>query len=102
MTIPWYILVAIFAASTIAGYKLISNVPSLLHTPLMSGMNALSGITLLGALVAAAASVAIGSKILGYAAILLAMTNAAVGFGVTHRMLRMFHKKDGKDKQVGK
>ena len=67
---------------------------SLLHTPLMSGMNALSGITVLGALAAAGAAVALGSRLLGYLAILLAMLNVAGGFCVTHRMLRMFHKKE--------
>ena len=88
------LLVLIFIVSTLVGYKLISNVPSLLHTPLMSGMNALSGITVLGALAAAGAAVALGSRLLGYLAILLAMLNVAGGFGVTHRMLRMFHKKE--------
>lgn len=89
------ILIAIFVASTLAGYLLIRNVPSLLHTPLMSGMNALSGITILGALAATGMAVATGSQILGYVAIFLAMLNVAGGFGVTHRMLRMFrHKED--------
>ena len=88
------LLVLIFIVSTLLGYKLISNVPSLLHTPLMSGMNALSGITVLGALSATGAAVALGSKVLGFAAIFLAMLNVAGGFGVTHRMLRMFDKKE--------
>jgi len=86
------ILVAIFAAATLVGYKLINNVPSLLHTPLMSGMNALSGVTVLGALTATAAAAQTGSKIFGGAAIILAMINVAGGFGVTHRMLKMFHR----------
>ena len=88
------LLVLIFIVSTLLGYKLISNVPSLLHTPLMSGMNALSGITVLGALSATGAAVALGSRALGFVAILLAMLNVAGGFGVTHRMLRMFDKKE--------
>lgn len=88
------ILILIFLSSTILGYKLINNVPSLLHTPLMSGMNALSGITILGALSAAGAAIAMGSRLLGYLAIVLAMLNVAGGFGVTDRMLRMFRKKD--------
>ncbi len=88
------ILILIFLSSTLLGYKLINNVPSLLHTPLMSGMNALSGITILGALSAAGAAVAMGSRLLGYLAIVLAMLNVAGGFGVTDRMLRMFRKKD--------
>jgi NAD(P) transhydrogenase subunit alpha len=90
------ILLVIFVVATLVGYKLINNVPSLLHTPLMSGMNALSGVTVLGALTATAASVATGNKILGVLAIFLAMLNVAGGFGVTHRMLRMFrHRRDG-------
>lgn len=87
------LLVAIFAVATVVGYLIIHNVPSLLHTPLMSGMNALSGITLLGALAATDRAVATGNKILGAVAIILAMINIAGGFGVTHRMLRMFHHK---------
>ncbi len=90
----WYILLIVFVVSTVVGYKLISNVPSLLHTPLMSGMNALSGITILGALTATAAATFTGSKILGGVAIILAMINVAGGFGVTHRMLKMFKKGD--------
>lgn len=88
------ILVIIFVLSTLIGYKLIKNVPSLLHTPLMSGMNALSGITVLGALSATGAAVHTGSRILGFAAILLSMLNVVGGFAVTHRMLKMFKQKE--------
>lgn len=89
------LLVLLFVVAALVGYKLISNVPSLLHTPLMSGMNALSGVTILGALVATGAAVATGSRIVGYVAIVLAMINVAGGFGVTGRMLAMFRKKEG-------
>lgn len=88
----WLMLI-VFVISSIVGYKLISNVPSLLHTPLMSGMNALSGITVLGALVATAFAMATGSAILGFIAILLAVINIVGGFMVTDRMLRMFKSK---------
>jgi len=88
--------ILIFFVTMFIGYKLISNVPSLLHTPLMSGMNALSGITILGALTATAMSVGFGSKVMGIVAIFLAMLNIAGGFGVTHRMLRMFKAGKGK------
>ena len=92
------ILVLIFIVATVVGYLLIKNVPSLLHTPLMSGMNALSGITVLGALAATGAAVSLGSKARGVLAIVLAMLNVAGGFGVTHRMLRMFrHKREKED-----
>lgn len=84
------LLIIIFIVATLVGYKLIKNVPSLLHTPLMSGMNALSGITVLGALTATAAAVHTGNKILGFVAIVLAMINVAGGFAVTNRMLKMF------------
>ena len=71
------IYVVIFVAATLIGYKIINNVPSLLHTPLMSGMNALSGITILGALTATALAVGTENKILGVIAIFLAMINVA-------------------------
>lgn len=93
------ILILVFIASTIVGYLIIKNVPSLLHTPLMSGMNALSGITVIGAIVATGLSFSesnsnmILGQILGGIAILLATINIVGGFGVTHRMLRMFNKK---------
>ncbi|ATW26526.1 NAD(P) transhydrogenase subunit alpha [Candidatus Formimonas warabiya] len=84
------LLIALFIAATLAGYKVISNVPSLLHTPLMSGMNALSGVTVLGALVATALAVVTVHKWLGAVAIVLATINTVGGFYVTHRMLKMF------------
>ena len=90
------ILILIFIIAALVGYKLISHVPSLLHTPLMSGMNALSGITILGALSATGAAIHTGSRVLGFIAIVLAMINVAGGFGVTDKMLRMFLRKEDK------
>jgi len=87
-----FILIIIFLFATIIGYRVISNVPELLHTPLMSGMNALSGVTILGSLVATATAVATGYKLLGVIAIILATINVVSGFLVTHRMLKMFKK----------
>lgn len=94
-------LVLIFAIATIVGYFIIKNVPSLLHTPLMSGMNALSGITILGAVVAVGLSAwaanqgeVLAGQILGGIAIVAATVNVVGGFGVTHRMLSMFNKKN--------
>ena len=92
-----FILIIIFLGATILGYKLIGNVPSLLHTPLMSGMNALSGMTVLGALAITAIAITTNQRLLGFLALFLAMLNVAGGFGVTHRMLRMFDKKRGDD-----
>lgn len=87
------LLVILFIISSIVGYKVISEVPSLLHTPLMSGMNALSGVTVLGALVATAAAVTLGNQILGAIAIVLATINVVGGFMITNRMLKMFKSK---------
>ena len=93
---PW-ILILVFIVSTIVGYLIIRQVPSLLHTPLMSGMNALSGISILGAMVAVGVAFRNGEpmvgQIIGGVAIILAAINVMGGFGVTHRMLRMVNKK---------
>ncbi len=95
------ILVGVFVVSTVAGYFIIRRVPSLLHTPLMSGMNALSGVTIVGALSATGIAIHAGdgvaAVILGNIAIILATVNVVGGFAVTHRMLRMF--KRNKKKQ---
>lgn len=93
-------LILLFIAATAAGYKVISKVPSLLHTPLMSGMNALSGITVLGALVVTAGAVEWHSRLLGAVAIVLATINVVAGFLVTHRMLRMFKERNSGDHQT--
>lgn len=96
---PW-ILVGVFVASSLLGYRVIKSVPSLLHTPLMSGMNALSGITLLGALTITAVLVNENHPILAQAiavlAIALAGVNVVGGFYVTKRMLAFFKKKGAK------
>jgi len=96
------ILLATFFVATIAGYKIINRVPSLLHTPLMSGMNAFSGVTVLGCLSATAVAVRVGNtmgRVLGWVAIVLATLNVVAGFGVTDRMLRMFRSDRGKEVQ---
>ncbi|HOJ29368.1 MAG: NAD(P) transhydrogenase subunit alpha [Spirochaetes bacterium] len=101
MTALQMILLLIFVFTTFIGYRLIKNVPSLLHTPLMSGMNALSGVTILGALIATSLSLANGNAIvswlMGGIAIILAMINVCGGFAVTDRMLKMFSKKDNRN-----
>ena len=90
------LLVVLFAASAVLGYVIIRNVPALLHTPLMSGMNALSGVTVLGAMVAAFKAQTGISIVLALLAAILAMVNVAGGFSVTHKMLRSFVKKGDK------
>lgn len=83
------VLILIFIASLVIGYKVLSHIPSLLHTPLMSSMNALDGVIILGALTAThLASSAIGS-FLGAVAIGLAITNVFGGFDITGKMLKM-------------
>lgn len=91
------LLVVVFVVSAVLGYVIIRNVPALLHTPLMSGMNALSGVTVLGAIVAAAASKGWLSLVLALVAVILAMVNVAGGFALTHKMLSSFTKKEKKD-----
>ncbi|NLC89586.1 MAG: NAD(P) transhydrogenase subunit alpha [Clostridiaceae bacterium] len=97
MGLEHLILIVVFVVSMLVGYKIIDRVPSLLHTPLMSGMNAYSGVTVLGCLTATAVAADMsntGSRILGFMAIVLAMINVVGGFAVTDRMLRMFHSED--------
>ena len=93
-----FLLILIFIAAAIVGYFIINKVPTLLHTPLMSGMNALSGITVLGGLTTNAVVVkeynSFISVVIGIAAIAFAMVNVVGGFAVTGRMLRMFKKED--------
>lgn len=97
-------LIFIFFVSSAVGYFIIKNVPSLLHTPLMTGMNALAGVCLLGAVVTVGYSYhmegsgLIIGQIFGGIGIVLATVNVVAGFGVTHRMLKMF-KKENTDKQ---
>ena len=93
-----WILILIFVVAAIVGYFVINKVPTLLHTPLMSGMNALSGITVLGALAVLAVALKekapVFSMIIGVAAVAFAMINVVGGFAVTGRMLKMFKKGD--------
>jgi H+-translocating NAD(P) transhydrogenase subunit alpha len=87
------ILLYVLVLASFVGFELISKVPPTLHTPLMSGSNAISGITIVGALVAAGPALMSTSKILGIAALLFATLNVVGGYVVTDRMLQMFKKK---------
>jgi H+-translocating NAD(P) transhydrogenase subunit alpha len=84
--------IVIFTLATFLGYELIQRVPPMLHTPLMSGANAISGITIVGALVVAGGRHGWISMVLGFLAIVFAMMNVVGGYAVTDRMLRMFRK----------
>jgi NAD(P) transhydrogenase subunit alpha len=92
------LFLTIFVLAIFVGFEIITKVPPTLHTPLMSGANAISGITIVGALIVAGASTFGESTlvgILGFLAVVFAMINVAGGFAVTHRMLEMFQKKKG-------
>lgn len=88
---------SIFVLSIFLGIELISKVPPLLHTPLMSGSNAISGITLVGSLIACGVAMGTASEtlgaILGFLAVVFATINVVGGFVVTDRMLEMFKTK---------
>lgn len=87
------VTIVIFTLATFLGVELINRVPTTLHTPLMSGANAVSGITIVGALVVAGSGLGWISTVLGFLAVVFAMMNVAGGYAVTDRMLGMFKKK---------
>jgi NAD(P) transhydrogenase subunit alpha len=76
------------------GFEVITKVPPTLHTPLMSGANAISGITIIGAILSAGSQQTTLTTILGFSAVVFATINAVGGFTVTHRMLAMFKKRN--------
>jgi NAD(P) transhydrogenase subunit alpha len=90
------IALTIFVLSMFVGFEIITKVPPTLHTPLMSGSNAISGITLVGSLIAAGEGHAQLSVYLGTIAVVIATINVVGGFLVTDRMLRMFKKEPTK------
>ncbi len=89
---PLLISVYIFVLAIFGGFETITKVPPLLHTPLMSGTNAISGITLVGSLISAGSGHSKVSTILGLIAVIFATVNVVGGFLVTDRMLEMFKK----------
>ncbi|MEM6456098.1 MAG: NAD(P) transhydrogenase subunit alpha [Acidobacteriota bacterium] len=93
---PLLVGIYVFVLAIFVGFEIITKIPPTLHTPLMSGANAISGITLAGALVAAKSGSATVSGILGLLAIISATINVIGGFLVTDRMLRMFGSKKAK------
>ncbi|MEC7870506.1 MAG: NAD(P) transhydrogenase subunit alpha [Chloroflexota bacterium] len=90
-------LIIIFALSLFIGYEVITKVPPTLHTPLMSGSNAISGIVIVGAIIIASNANGIVSTILSVFAVILATINVVGGFMVTDRMLAMFKKSKSKE-----
>lgn len=95
MTVTLMMQLYVFVLAGFVGYQVISRVPPLLHTPLMSATNAISGISLVGSLVAAGSS-ELTSNILGGIAVACAMMNVVGGFGITDRMLKMFRRDEGR------
>ncbi len=90
---PAVAALTILILSLFVGIEVISKVPPLLHTPLMSGSNAISGITVVGAILAAGQDHGMLATVLGFIAIVFATVNVVGGFLVTNRMLAMFKKK---------
>ncbi|MFV1971290.1 MAG: NAD(P) transhydrogenase subunit alpha [Acidimicrobiia bacterium] len=88
--------IVVFVLAAFVGFEVIAKVPRTLHTPLMSGANAISGITIVGAVIAAAVGTGVLAAILGFLAVMFAMINVVGGFLVTDRMLEMFKKIPGK------
>ena len=86
-------MLTIFALAIFVGFEIITKVPPTLHTPLMSGANAISGIAIVGALISAGSKVTTLTTILGLAAVIFATINVVGGFLVTNRMLKMFAKR---------
>ncbi|CAN5819053.1 NAD(P) transhydrogenase subunit alpha [soil metagenome] len=92
MTESLIVGIVIFTLATFLGFELIQRVPPTLHTPLMSGSNAISGITVVGALIVAGGGFGWISTVVGFLAIVFAMVNVVGGYAVTDRMLEMFRK----------
>ena len=90
-------LIIIFALSLFIGYEVITKVPSTLHTPLMSGSNAISGIVIVGAIIIVSNANGIMAIIISVIAIILATINVVGGFMVTDRMLAMFKRSKNRD-----
>ena len=88
-----YVL-TIFVLAIFVGFEVITKVPPILHTPLMSGSNAISGITIIGALISYSSAHTTLTTILGLTAVFFATVNVVGGYLVTHRMLDMFRNKE--------
>jgi NAD(P) transhydrogenase subunit alpha len=92
MEILSILLLTVFVLAMFVGFEIITKIPPTLHTPLMSGSNAISGITLVGAILSAGSHQTLAA-VLGFIAVVMATINVVGGFLVTHRMLGMFRRK---------
>lgn len=100
MTDTLMVSIYIFVLATFVGFEVIGKIPPLLHTPLMSGSNAISGITLVGSLIAAGEGQGGVAVALAMVAVIFATINVVGGFLVTDRMLKMFKKDQGRKAQA--
>ena|SRR4026209_308627 len=96
MSLTLVIQIYVFVLAGVVGFQVISKVPPLLHTPLMSAANAITGISLVGSLVAAGGDHGRLSNLLGFIAVVCATVNVVGGFLITDRMLKMFRRGDRK------
>ena len=88
----------VFILAIIVGFEVIGRVPSMLHTPLMSGTNAIHGVVLVGAILVAGQADTLLTRILAFVAVVLGSLNVFGGFVVTDRMLSMFHSRPGENR----
>ena len=95
---PLVVGITVFVLASFVGFEVIRKVPPTLHTPLMSGANAISGITIIGALVAGGLGSTSLAQILGFLAIATAMVNVVGGFLITDRMLEMFKSRPDRER----
>ena len=91
--------ITVFVLASFVGFEVISKVPPTLHTPLMSGANAISGITIIGAVTAAGVGAGPMAQIIGFLAVATATVNVVGGFVVTDRMLEMFRSRSDRERQ---
>ncbi len=96
LSMSWLVALYVFMLAAFTGYEVIARVPSILHTPLMSGSNFVHGIVVVGALHALLNATSVAGQILGFIAVVLGAANAAGGYAVTERMLAMFKPSDKK------
>ena len=94
MSLLTLIQIYVFVLAGFVGFLVITRVPPLLHTPLMSATNAISGISLVGSIVAAGGQYGRVATVLGFIAVVCAMTNVVGGFLITDRMLKMFKREE--------
>lgn len=101
MTGTLLVSVYVFVLAMFTGFELITKVPPTLHTPLMSGANAISGISIVGALLIAGTGQSTALTVIGFVAVVLATINVVGGFLVTDRMLQMFKRRTGPQPGTG-